>query len=184
MARQCGDCQLCCRLLPVQDIGESHQATRDDGMQMFFLGGLIKPANTKCKYQKRGVGCKVHDTPAMPLSCKMWMCRWLAEDDTYDLPRPDRAGYVIDPMPDFITVTDNNTGETMNIEVIQIWLDPLNLKACEAPSFRRWLNRQRKVALIRSDEKSGYILGPPSLTGAGWVIKDAGPSEGPSHTLK
>src|SRR4051812_46218248 len=99
--RQCGDCQLCCKLLPVPP--------------------LRKGAGEKCKHQKFGKGCTVYHTQAMPPECGFWNCRWLVGDDTADMPRPDRAHYVIDIMPDFVTVTDNVTGATQKIQVVQIW---------------------------------------------------------------
>ena len=71
MERKCGDCQLCCKLLPTKEIG--------------------KVANTRCEHQRTGKGCTIY--ARRPFSCSSWSCRWLLEDDTADLSRPDRAHY-------------------------------------------------------------------------------------------
>src|SRR2546423_255596 len=105
MTRACGDCQLCCRLLPVKGI-------------------LNKPAGARCKHQKFGKGCMVYHRPGMPPECAIWNCRWLVNDDTADLPRPDRAHYVIDLIPDYVTLVNDETGEKQNVEVVQVWIDP------------------------------------------------------------
>src|SRR5580765_5282061 len=100
--RACGDCQLCCKLLPMPE--------------------LDKPANTRCQHQKFKTGCAIYTR--RPRGCMYWSCRWLLGVDTADVPRPDRAHYVIDPTPDFIRMIDNTTGELQaNIEVVQVWID-------------------------------------------------------------
>src|SRR5882672_6567265 len=161
-ARACGDCQLCCRLLPTEEIG--------------------KPALERCPHQKHGVGCAIY--AKRPMSCSLWSCRWLMNDDTADLPRPDRAHYVIDMIPDFVTATPNEPGgEPENVGVIQVWGDPTYPDAHRAPSFRRWLDRQGVPALIRFGSNEGFLLCPPSTTGgAGWVEHHA-MTGGREHTL-
>src|SRR3954471_19848386 len=134
--RQCGDCQLCCKLLPVPP--------------------LRKRAGEKCKHQKFGKGCTVYHTRAMPPECGLWNCRWLVGDDTADMPRPDRAHYVIDIMPDFITVTDNEAGVTQKIQVVQIWIDPKHPDVIYSQSLRDYMERRAKdgiAALCRLDHK-------------------------------
>jgi hypothetical protein len=113
MTRQCGECTLCCKLLPVRELG--------------------KGANTTCEHAKFKKGCAVYHT-TIPHSCRLWNCRWLVEDDTADQSRPDRAGYVIDIMPDFITATDNETGERFRVEVVQIWV----------ANYNKWIHRADK----------------------------------------
>jgi hypothetical protein len=144
--RQCGECQLCCRLLPVRALG--------------------KGANTRCRHQKFGKGCAVYHQAAMPPECMMWNSRWLVNDDTGDLPRPDRSHYVIDIMPDFITVRENATGATQTVEVIQIWLDPKYPDAHRDPALRAYLARRAlegKVGLVRTPSK-GFVLAPPAMS--------------------
>ena len=163
LMRQCGDCQLCCRLMPVSDGVLVNGAP--------IPGGLHKPANKRCIHQKHGVGCKVHGTLEMPFSCSIWNCRWLANDDTADLPRPDRAHYVIDIMPDFVVGRHDETGVEQEFEVIQIWMDPEHEAARYDPALLRYIERQGKAALIRFNERDGIFMAPPSVTGEGWWEK-------------
>jgi hypothetical protein len=118
---------LCCRLLPVREIG--------------------KGANTSCRFQKFRKGCTVHGTARMPPACALWSCRWLVNDDTADLSRPDRAHYVIDLMPDFITLRDNATGTMQNVEVAQVWVDPSHRDAHRDPALRRWMLRRAEQGI-------------------------------------
>jgi hypothetical protein len=142
MTRQCGDCQLCCRLLPTQEIA--------------------KPALARCPHQKHGKGCGIY--ARRPMSCELWSCRWLVDESTQDLPRPDRAHFVIDMIPDFITYTEEGK-PPQHMEVIQVWLDPAYPDAHRAPSFRRWLNEQGKPAIVRTNSKDGFVVFPASTTG-------------------
>jgi hypothetical protein len=146
--RTCGDCQLCCRLLPTEEIA--------------------KPALKRCPHQKHGVGCSIYER--RPLSCQLWNCRWLTDADTVDLPRPDRSHYVIDMMPDYITATIEG-GKPETIPVYQVWVDPAFKNAHRAPSFRRWLDRQRMPAVIRYGSREGFVLFPASMTGGKGFIE-------------
>jgi hypothetical protein len=144
MKRQCGDCQLCCRLVPVQSLG--------------------KHGGTACRFQKFHKGCTVYHKPEMPPECALWNCRWLVNDDSDELSRPDRSHYVIDVMPDFITSVDNETGERRNIQVVQIWVDPSRPGARWGPALRRWgLPRaeQSIAALIRFNEREAFVVFAP-----------------------
>jgi hypothetical protein len=163
--RKCGDCQLCCNLLPVAD-GANVRTETGEIIQM--PGSLNKPANTRCPHQKHGVGCKLHGTPSMPYSCSIWNCRWLVNDDTHDLQRPDRSHYVIDIMPDIVKGENAELGMSVDLEVIQIWIDPRYPDAHRDPALRRYLDRQKKGALIRFNERDSIFLAPPSVTGEGW----------------
>jgi len=165
--RQCGDCQLCCRLLPVPP--------------------LQKKAGQKCEHQKFGKGCAVYLQPRMPLECRVWNCRWLVNDDADELSRPDRSHYVIDVMPDFITLRHNETGAKQAVQVVQIWCDPKHPDAHRDPALRRWLERraqQNIAALIRFDATKALTVFAPAMSQDGeWheVTSDA-PSE-KTHTL-
>jgi hypothetical protein len=46
----------------------------------------------------------VYGKPEMPECCQMWNCRWIVSDLPVDMARPDRCHYVVDVMPDFITL--------------------------------------------------------------------------------
>jgi hypothetical protein len=161
-ARRCGDCQLCCRLLPTAEIA--------------------KPANERCPHQRHGVGCAIYAD--RPLSCRLWSCGWLTQEDAASLPRPDRAHYVIDPMPDYITITPDG-GEPEDIPVIQVWVDPQHRDAHRAESFRRWLDERRLPAIIRYNSKEGFVLFPPSVSnGHGWVEHRTGKVREQPSTLR
>lgn len=83
MNRTCGDCQLCCKLLPVRAVG--------------------KGANERCRHQRFGKGCAIYHHPSFPVECRVWSCRWLVDPEAHGLSRPDRTHYVVDIMPDFLT---------------------------------------------------------------------------------
>lgn len=162
MMRQCGDCTLCCRLLPVQE--------------------LAKKANTRCDHQ-RASGCAIYDR--RPFSCMLWNCRWLAGDDTADLRRPDRVHYVIDIMPDAILM--NTPGDPRSLEVVQVWIDPKHPDAWRHDAeFRAYMVRrgaEHKAILIRNGSKEGLVVFPPSMAGGVWresVSRALGEGEGAS----
>jgi hypothetical protein len=158
--RQCGDCQLCCRLLPVPPLG--------------------KKAGERCQHQKFGKGCAVYHTAAMPPECGLWNCQWLTNDDTAGLSRPDRSHYVIDIVPDFMTLQDNATGQQYKIPVVQIWIDPAHPLAHRDPALRAFLLRRGEqgiAALVRFDNRRAVTIIPPNMIGegtapAGWLQPD------------
>lgn len=120
LKRTCGDCQLCCKLLPVEE--------------------LQKDANSRCAHQRHGKGCSIY--VRRPVSCAMWSCRWLfGFDDTKDLRRPDRSHIVIDIGPDFIEIEDNQDGTSTPVEVMQIWCDPKHREAWREPSVLAFIER-------------------------------------------
>src|SRR5262245_33779077 len=126
--RHCSGCTLCCKLIPMPE--------------------FHKPANVRCPHQTHK-GCNIY--AQRPMACAVWTCRWLANDDTAELARPDRSRYVIDVMPDFVTVTDE-TGRYSTIEVVQIWCDPKHPKAWHDSALLDYIERrgkEGKLALIR-----------------------------------
>lgn len=172
--RQCGGCTLCCKLLPV------HDGVLVDGVRQ--QGNLDKDAGERCRYQRHHKGCAVYHTARMPTCCKIWNCRWLVNDDTADLSRPDRAHYVIDIMPDFVTLVDNASGERTNMEVIQVWCDPNYPDAHRDPALRRYLNRQQKMAIVRYNSSQAIHLCPPSVASDHVWHELEGHSLGREHT--
>lgn len=147
MTRKCGDCQLCCKLLPVQELG--------------------KPANQKCQHQKFGVGCAIYQR--CPRSCRLWSCQWLMGGEHTDtLRRPDRGRYVIDIIPEFITVRHHDGGPETKVPVVQVWLDPKYPDAWRDPGLLAYLDqraRQGFAALVRTSSHQASVLWPPRLTG-------------------
>lgn len=151
MTRQCGECQLCCTLLPVL--------------------ALKKDGGVACRFQEAHRGCTVYRGPEMPEECKLWSCRWLIDDDAADLLRPDESHYVIDVMPDYITINDR-AGNAHNLQVVQIWVDPKYPDAHRDPALRRWIHRRAErgiAALIRySPTHAIAIFAPPFASDGEW----------------
>jgi hypothetical protein len=166
MKRQCGDCQLCCRLLPVPPLG--------------------KKAGQRCQYQKFGKGCAVYHTAKMPPGCRLWNCRWLVNDDADELSRPDRSHYVIDVMPDFITWQNNETGEQQNVQVVQIWVDRKYPDAHRDPALRKWIFRRAQdgiAALIRFNARDALTVFAPPFDERGEWHEVPGVAGVGTHTL-
>lgn len=170
--RRCGDCQLCCKLLPVRE--------------------LAKGAGEKCKHQRFNKGCLVYHRPdkGFPVSCALWNCAWLGEaEETANLSRPDRAHYVIDVMPDFVTIDPGDGSGRQQLPVIQVWIDPHYPDAHRDPHLRAYLalraEREHCAALIRSNAKDGFVLFPPALAADGqWHEKHSTMPPVPTHTAK
>lgn len=145
--RHCGSCSLCCRLLPVRT--------------------LRKGANTRCRlsrHREKGC-CTVYDGPRMPPECQQWSCRWVV-DPNLALGRPDRVHYVIDVLPDFAEAKDQASGETRQLPLVQIWLDPAYPDAHKDPKLRAWISANYAetgmYALIRTSDDSGFLLVSPN----------------------
>ena len=148
--RRCGECTLCCKLLPVRSLG--------------------KGAGERCKHQ-RHTGCRVYARlGSVSPECALWSCRWLVNDDTADLRRPDRSHYVLDIMPDFVTLRDDTTGSVQHVQVIQIWVDPKFPDAHRDPALRAYLERRAEeniIGLVRWDDEKAIALFPPALSADG-----------------
>jgi hypothetical protein len=130
--KQCGDCQLCCRLLPI--------------------AVLRKPANVRCQFQGFKQGCKVHGHPTLfPAPCRLWSCLWLGDPDVSGLPRPDRAHYVLDMDTCDVPLT-NTDGETVKVSCFQIWVDPAYPDAWRTRALRAWMAREATRL------KAGFVI--------------------------
>lgn len=151
--RKCGDCQLCCRLVPVKSLG--------------------KKASQRCVHQKHGKGCSIY--ARLPIDCRLWSCAWLLGKDTQDLRRPDRSRYVIDCMPEYIKVAENGTGIVHKVPCVQVWIDPRSPDAHEDPALRRFLARRGEegiTGLMRMNAHDGFVIWPPAMTSDGqWHIQ-------------
>lgn len=149
--RVCGDCQLCCKLVPVSSIG--------------------KPANTRCRHQRVGKGCLVYHQAGMPPECDLWSCKWLLGGETADLQRPDRVHYVIDMMPDMIGAIPPGSSERHDVMVTQVWLDPAFPLAHRDPGLRGYAEqiaaRDQMPILVRIGSSEAFLLVAPSLASDG-----------------
>ena len=147
--RKCGDCQLCCWIMPTEEIA--------------------KVANTRCQYQRVGKGCSIYSR--RPMSCQLWSCRWLLDDDMADQPRPDRSHIVLDMMPDVIRMTDERDGTAETLPVIVAWVHPDHRDAWKSEAFARYVMRQKVPVLIRySSHEGGGVLFPPAITGGDKIV--------------
>jgi hypothetical protein len=176
--RQCGEFTLCCKLLPMQsgtrsrlEIAEAAAAIVAHGLATAasfrgMLPNFDKPAGVPCPHQSPHRGCKVY--ARRPFGCRVWNCRWLTGDGTADLRRPDRSRYVIDVMPDFVTMQPNDGSPSTNIRVIQIWVDPKDRDAWSRDNaLLAYLDRQGQqgiAALIRWSAHDGMTVFPPSMS--------------------
>lgn len=141
--RVCGQCQLCCKLLPVPMIR--------------------KPAGVRCQHAKVGKGCTVY--ASRPISCRTWSCRWLADRETAGMPRPDRCHYVIDLETDHVRAVPNDGGEAIVFAVLQVWVDPAFPEAHRAPELRQYMLRMaekyRLATIVRFDSERAITVFPP-----------------------
>jgi len=144
--RKCAGCTLCCKLVPTAE--------------------LDKPSGVRCKHQRTGRGCAIYAT--RPSSCRLWSCVWLTDPDAADLRRPDRVHYVIDIMPDFVTMTFDDGREPQRVPVVQVWVDPAHRHAYRDPALWAYLAKRGEnegmAAIIRFNNQEAVVLFPPALT--------------------
>lgn len=164
--RACGDCQLCCKLLPVV--------------------AVQKKAGERCRHQRFAKGCAVYHAVGFPPECGVWSCRWLVGDGTESLSRPDRSHYVIDLMPDFVSMTDNATGQRQNVPAIQVWVDPAFPDAHRDKWLREYLELRARdhgeVAIIRYGSGAGFVLFAPCWSDDGQWHQEGGTLVHRTHT--
>jgi hypothetical protein len=145
--RQCGKCTACCTMVPVH------------------LPEGEKPAGVRCRHL-RSSGCSIYATRPKP--CVVWSCRWLFDDATAAMRRPDLSGYIVDPQ--LTTFLWNEKPA----DAVQVWVDPKRPDAHRDPALRDYLARCAErfsvPALIRWGNDAAMALIPPSLSVAGeWL---------------
>jgi hypothetical protein len=149
--RVCGQCQLCCKLLPVP------------GPPLFKLAGV------KCRHQKHGKGCMIY--ASRPTACRVFACRWLADRETAGMPRPDRAHYVIDVASDYVEAVEEATGKRTRIGVVQVWIDPAYPDAYRTPELTAYMlhiaTTYRMATIIRQNSREAFTVFPPPLSSDG-----------------
>jgi len=134
-SRHCRSCTACCRILPVIEIG--------------------KPAQQRCPEQCSH-GCRVY--PSRPMSCRLWSCAWLVDPDARDLSRPDRAGYVVDSLLDFVTVEPHDGRPPYKVPVAQVWLSAAEPDAWRDGALESYLRKKGLTALVRKNDVDGFIV--------------------------
>jgi hypothetical protein len=73
MARQCGDCSLCCKILGIPE--------------------LEKPRNEWCPHVILKRGCQIYDK--RPASCQNFHCLWLLDERLGDEWKPNKSKMVV-----------------------------------------------------------------------------------------
>src|SRR5687768_10405525 len=73
MARSCGDCSMCCKVLHVPE--------------------LAKPANQWCKHIALGGGCGIYDTRFD--ICRGYQCLWILNEDLGPEWQPNRSKFIV-----------------------------------------------------------------------------------------
>src|SRR5262245_36958956 len=194
MMRRCGECSLCCRLLPMKQGAYPRERLAEAAGGMIAQGwakpedfvhmlqDFDKSAGKPCPHQRHGKGCNIYQR--RPFGCRWWNCRWLVGDDTADLRRPDRSRVVIDVLADFVTM--ENDGIETNVEVVQVWCDPKEPDAWREPSILAYLERRGqdgKAVLVRFDSSRAIVAFPPALCSDGkWHEKEQSTAGRPQHT--
>ena len=100
--RQCGSCDLCCRL-PSIDWEEYPE--------------LHKPPDALCKHLVAGVGCRIHAD--RPMHCASFQCLWLMGFGPEEL-RPDKIGGFFDAVDagELILITDKKVADPRTIPAV------------------------------------------------------------------
>lgn len=112
--KSCGPCTKCCESVPVKEIGL---------LPYQRCPHLHGPEHAK-------IGCGIYQS--RPHSCRLWSCLWLCSDLEDDV-RPDRAGIVIDPIPDVCRV------HGIEMPAAQVWV---------LPGFEEAYNKDPALAVI------------------------------------
>lgn len=178
MTRQCGDCQLCCKLLPMSAASSAPQTLAlmvERGMMPAAVAKTMtpdfyKPAGERCPHQRHHKGCMIYGR--RPFGCRMWSCRWLTGDDTAELRRPDHSHYVVDIAPDFVRIDPTGgNNHSVTVPVVQVWIDSGYPDAHTDPALRAFLLRraqqERMAALIRLSSSDAFLLTAPPLSDDG-----------------
>jgi len=150
--RTCGHCTACCTWVPTQ-LHEGH-----------------KPAGTRCPHV-RSSGCSIY--ARRPNGCAAWSCRWLFDPATASMRRPDRAGYIIDPMPDSVLIDGSS------VFCFQVWIDPDRRDVHRDPALRAWIElmgeRHGAPTIVRwPPQDVALVLIPPSMSeNRRWIEKES-----------
>jgi hypothetical protein len=139
-----------------------------------------KAANVRCSHLRSilhadGVGCSIYHK--RPNGCRVFSCMWLKGADIGR--RPDQTHLVVDPSPDFVEAQDDDTGKTIKLIVIQVWVDPAYPLAHRDAAFRDWLRSTNRPALIRYGSHRGMLL---AYQNCRWFEIESNTQSRPEHT--
>lgn len=162
--RACGDCLLCCKVLPVPDIE--------------------KPANKWCEHAKIAHGCKIYAN--LPQSCRTWSCLWVLDAGLPPELQPHKSHVIFDMMTDQIAAVGLG-GEVDQHEVVQLWVDPIYPEAHRRPIVRELIehiaDKFRLSTLARIGGR-GILIAAPSLTSDRKWMEKISVLEDPSNPVR
>lgn len=98
---------------------------------------MDKKAGERCRFQY-SKGCRIYDH--RPECCREWSCRWLLGRLPPSFHRPDRSGFIVDPIPDRVQIQNDDTLELINLFVIQVWLSSRHSDKKLPRSFFNWVS--------------------------------------------
>lgn len=167
--RKCGECTLCCTLLPVLD-GQIITSAFGRTVNMVKLD---KKANQRCPHQC-SKGCRIYDS--RPGDCWAWSCRWLLGGDVGE--RPDRSHVIVDDMLLDAARVGNDEGWSQSVYAVQVWCDPKHRDAWNNPDVLRYLEaeceKRQAIVIVRYSSAEAFALVPPHMSGGrGWVQKES-----------
>ena len=139
--RQCGDCTLCCKLIPVKE--------------------LDKPRSVWCQHCEPGKGCMIYEK--RPEECRNWSCQWLYDGEMPEEIQPHKVKCVFDTLLDHVRVENNEWRP-----VFQLWVDPSYPAAYRQKRIRDQVERLGALYGCPTVARIGYraiLLLPESVTG-------------------
>lgn len=144
--RSCGDCTLCCRVLPVSEIK--------------------KPRGIWCAHADHG--CKIYET--RPPSCRTWSCLWVTEKGMGDELKPNRCHVVADMMITDIIVEVGGHAEKRH--ALQLWCDQNYPGAWRGLAVQAFIfevvAKQGVPALVRFRNRGIVVFAPPLTPDRKW----------------
>lgn len=69
---------------------------------------------------------------------------------------------MIDSTLDYVTLSNNETGDEHKIPVVQVWIDPKYPRAHRDPALRQYLQDLDMAGLVRYDSRKAITLFPPT----------------------
>lgn len=155
LSRECGGCTMCCTSLRIAD--------------------LNKKRWTKCPYELRGSGCKIHeslrspDDPMRPPACQEWACLWRAGflDASW---RPDRIGV-------FWQISGENNPFKRSFHIAHSDSQENIVRAM--PYIKHLSTLYRVIVIGPNDQQLGYYGSPELMRIVNQVLAGEQPTDEP-----